>query len=169
MLDTDPLTASPGDLEQLARGLLDPGDLAGGRDLWLDLLMSHVIEPRLAELGICLVYDYPASQAALARVVRDGDVPVGQRFEAYVDGVELANGYLELLDPVEQRARFEQDNQRRIARGQPVRVIDEALLAAMEHGLPECSGVALGVDRLLMLSCGVHDIRQVLAFDWQRS
>jgi lysyl-tRNA synthetase class 2 len=169
LLDTDPLTASPGDLEQLTRGLLDPGDLAGGRDLWLDLLMSHVIEPRLAELGICLVYDYPESQAALARLDRSGDAPVGQRFEVYVDGVELANGYFELLDPVEQRTRFERDNQQRLARGLPIHAIDEALLAAMEHGLPECSGVALGVDRLLMLSCGLQDIRQVLAFDWQRS
>jgi lysyl-tRNA synthetase class 2 len=118
---------------------------------------------------MCFVYDYPASQAALSRIVSSDGVDVGQRFELYVNGMELANGYCELTDPVEQRARFVADNQRRRERGQPERPIDELLLAAMEHGLPPCSGVALGIDRLLMLVTGASDISDVLAFDWARS
>jgi len=152
-----------------ARKHLDPGSLSGDRDLWLDLLMSHLIEPQLAALGMCFVYDYPASQAALSCLSRVDDVVVGQRFELYVDGMELANGYFELTDADEQRRRFEQDNLRRREYGQSERPLDELLLAAMSHGLPSCSGVALGVDRLLMLVTGVTDIREVLAFDWERS
>lgn len=166
-LDIDPFTAPAAELRSVAREHVDAGDLAGDRDLWLDLLMSHVIEPRLD--GLCLVYDYPATQAALARVVADGDSRVGQRFEVYVDGLELANGYCELTDAQEQRRRFEADNARRRERGQPEHPVDEFLLAALEHGLPECSGVALGIDRLLMLMVGSEDIRDVLAFDWHRS
>jgi len=167
-LRIDPFTASVADLEGVARRHLDPGNLSGERDLWLDLLMSHVLEPQLGERAICLVYDYPASQAALARIVPSGDVLVGERFEVYVDGVELANGYCELTDATEQRQRFERDNAVRRTRGQRERPVDECLLAALVHGLPECSGVAVGVDRLLMLVTGASDIREVLAFDWQR-
>ncbi len=166
-LQIDPFTAPIEELQSVARDHIDPGELSGERDLWLDLLLSHVIEPRLE--GLCIVYDYPASQAALARIVTDGEVSVGQRFEVYVNGMELANGYCELADAGEQRRRFEADNARRRERGQPERPIDEYLLAALEHGLPECSGVALGIDRLLMLMVGATDIRDVLAFDWERA
>jgi lysyl-tRNA synthetase class 2 len=169
MLAIDPFTASVDQLQAVAREQLDPGTLSGDRDLWLDLLMSHLIEPQLAALGMCFVYDYPASQAALSRLVPADDVIVGQRFELYVDGMELANGYFELTDADEQRRRFEQDNIRRREYGLSERPLDERLLAAMSHGLPSCSGVALGVDRLLMLVTGVTDIREVLAFDWERS
>ena len=167
-LDIDPFTASPAALEDLARRELDPGFVSTDRDIWLDLIMSHLIEPRLAGLGMCYIYDYPASQAALARIVHSGGVEVGQRFELYVNGMELANGYCELTDPVEQRARFIADNSRRREKGLAEQPLDELLLAAMEHGLPACSGVALGIDRLLMLVTGVTDIREVLAFDWSR-
>ena len=92
-----------------------------------------------------------------------------QRFELYVDGMELANGYCELTDAAEQRVRFEADNARRREHGLPEHPIDEHLLAALAHGLPPCSGVALGVDRLLMLATGTDDIRQVLPFDWTRA
>jgi lysyl-tRNA synthetase class 2 len=169
LLEVDPFTASIDQLEAVARKHLDPGTLSGDRDLWLDLLMSHLIEPQLAAPGMCFVYDYPASQAALSRLVPADDVIVGQRFELYVDGMELANGYFELTDADEQRQRFEQDNLRRREHGLSERPLDERLLAAMSHGLPSCSGVALGVDRLLMLVTGVTDIREVLAFDWERS
>lgn len=167
-LQVDPFTASVAELEAVARRHLDAGTLRGDRDLWLDLLMSHVLEPQLGVGTICFVYDYPASQAALARIVEAGDVQVGQRFEAYLDGVELANGYCELTDPVEQRRRFARDNDLRRHRGQCERPVDEYLLAALEHGLPPCSGVALGVDRLLMLASCATDIGRVLAFDWSR-
>jgi lysyl-tRNA synthetase class 2 len=93
---------------------------------------------------------------------------VGQRFELYVDSVELANGYCELTDAVEQRQRFTRDNALRRERGQSERPVDEYLLAALAHGLPACSGVALGIDRLLMLAIGASRIQDVLAFDWQR-
>ncbi|MAT91512.1 MAG: EF-P lysine aminoacylase GenX [Halioglobus sp.] len=166
-LDLDPMTAADRDIEQSARDNIDVGDLTGDRDLWLDLLMSHVIEPQLQDL--CFVHDYPASQAALSRIETVEGVPVARRFELYVDGVELANGYHELSDPAEQRRRFEADNARRRARGQPERPLDEHLLAALEHGLPDCCGVALGLDRLLMLATGTSDIRDVLAFDWGRA
>ena len=168
-LQLDPFTAPITELARVARRHLDPGDLSGDRDLWLDLLMSHVLEPLLGRDAICFIYDYPPSQAALARVVRVDNEQVGQRFEVYVDGMELANGYCELTDAQEQRRRFEQDNQRRHERGQVQRPPDEYLLAALEHGLPDCSGVALGIDRLLMLATGKSSIQEVLAFDWERA
>lgn len=165
----DPLAAEAAELERRARERHDLGDLTGDRDLWLDVLLTHEVEPWLAGQGLCFVYDYPASQAALSKVVTVDGHAVGQRFELYVDGVELANGYHELTDAAEQRRRFEADNARRRAAGQPQRPLDELLLAALEAGMPECSGVALGVDRLLMLVTGKRDIRRVLAFDWERS
>ena len=168
-LDIDPFTAPLSALEDLARGELDLGFSCGQRDTWLDLIMSHLIEPRLVNPGMCFVYDYPASQAALSRIVASEGVDVGQRFELYVNGMELANGYCELTDPGEQRARFVADNELRREAGQPDRPLDELLLAALDHGMPACSGVALGVDRLLMLVTGASDIRDVLAFDWDRS
>lgn len=167
-LGLDPLTASQQELERVARSAIDVGALSGDRDMWLDLLMSHRIEPALAGRGLCFVYDYPASQAALARIEEKDGQPVAQRFELYVDGVELANGYCELTDADEQRQRFLADNERRRQRGQPRRPLDELLLAALAAGMPACSGVALGFDRLLMLASGEGDIRQVLAFDWRR-
>lgn len=168
LLEIDPFTAPATDLEALARSHVDPGTMTGDRDLWLDLLMSHVIEPRLAGPELCFIYDYPAAQAALSRITESADVLVGQRFELYVDGMELANGYFELADAAQQRARFEKDNERRAEHGLAQRPLDEHLLAALEHGLPSCSGVALGVDRLLMLLTAVSDIRDTLAFDWDR-
>ncbi|WP_116367970.1 EF-P lysine aminoacylase EpmA [Parahaliea mediterranea] len=165
----DPFSASSAQLETQARAAHDLGDLAGDRDFWLDVLLTHQVEPWLAGQGLCFVYDYPATQAALSRIVTVDGVAVGQRFELYIDGVELANGYCELTDASEQRARFIADNERRRALGQAPRPIDERLLAALDAGLPACSGVALGVDRLLMLATGETDIRRVLAFDWERS
>lgn len=168
-LQLDPFVATADELKAVAELHIDTGGLTGDRDLWLDLLMSHVLEPMLGTKEICFIYDYPASQAALSVVVRDADVFVGQRFEVYVDGMELANGYCELTDGQEQRKRFEQDNAVRRQRDQPERPVDEQLMAALAHGLPACSGVALGIDRLLMLVTGASDIRDVLSFDWTRS
>ncbi len=130
--------------------------------------MSHLLEPKLEEMGMCFVYDYPASQAALSRLARSGDVEVGQRFELYVDGMELVNGYCELTDAAEQERRFIADNAKRREMGRAEKPVDERLLAALSQGLPACSGVALGIDRLLMLLTGHRDIREVLAFDWER-
>ncbi len=167
-LALDPFTASMEQLRDTALNRLDLGFVTGDRDLWLDVLMSHLIEPQLAKMGMCFVYDYPASQAALSRVVRIGGVDVGQRFELYINGMELANGYCELTDATEQERRFLADNDKRRQKGLAEKPLDTNLLAAMTHGLPRCSGVAVGIDRLLMLLTDSTHIRDVLAFDWQR-
>ncbi len=160
------------DDNDLLDATLDRFDLSfrpATRDECLDLLLTHQIEPLLAEKGVVFVYDYPASQAALSRLKQVDGAVVADRFETYVNGMELANGYGELLDAQEQRQRFEQDNQRLDSMGEIPRPVDEQLLSAMSHGLPDCSGVALGLDRLLMLRSGETDIRSVLAFDWLRA
>ncbi len=169
VLQVDPHTAGAAELERIARAQIDAGDIEGDRDLWLDLLMSHVVEPHLATLPLCFVYDYPASQAALAQVAEVDGVVVAQRFETYLHGVELANGYCELRCEKEQRQRFERDNATRVGRGLPPVPLDECLLQALEHGLPACSGVALGVDRLLLAATEAADVSAVLAFDWSRA
>ncbi|NQZ53065.1 MAG: EF-P lysine aminoacylase GenX [Piscirickettsiaceae bacterium] len=148
-----------------------PVDLDLDRDGWLELLMSHIIEPRLAAMNWPLfVYDFPASQAQLAKIKTDkfGN-DVADRFELYIGGVEIANGYNELLDADELRKRFESDNQQRQQQNKPEIPIDENLLAAMKSGLPECSGVALGLDRLMMLVLEQRSIQavQIYSFDKQ--
>jgi len=138
------------------------------RDGWLNLLMSHCIEPQLQ--GAVFIYNYPASQAALARVKEDrhGNA-VAARFELFIDGVELANGYHELTDSREQQRRFEKDQSQRKALNFPVRPLETRLVSALEHGLPDCAGVALGVDRLLMLALTKSSISEVLPFDFARA
>jgi lysyl-tRNA synthetase class 2 len=138
---------------------VDPAGLT--RDDWLDLLLSHRIQPRLPPGQITVLHDYPASQCALARVV-PGDPPLAARFEVYLGSVELANGYHELNDAREQRRRFIADNHRRQARGQARLPMDENLLAVLD-ALPDCAGVALGVDRLLLVLAGGDAIAGVLA------
>jgi lysyl-tRNA synthetase class 2 len=134
-----------------------------GREELLDLLMGNRIGPRLGLAGPVFVHRYPASQAALARLDPD-DHRVALRFELYRNGIELANGFEELTDAAEQAARFGADQQARAARGMVETPIDEYLLSALRAGLPACAGVALGVDRLLMLSCGAQRIDEVIAF-----
>lgn len=164
----DPHRAGDADLARAARALVDTGAMDLDRDGWLDMLMSHVVEPRIAGEELVFIHDYPASQAALAScALRDG-VTVAERFELYARGVELANGYRELRDVAELRRRAAADNARRVAAGQSRRELDPRLLAAMEAGLPPCSGVALGVDRLLMLTLGAQRVGEVLPFDWSR-
>jgi lysyl-tRNA synthetase class 2 len=138
------------------------------RDGWLELLFSHCIEPQLMEPT--LVYAFPASQAALAQVV-DGDdhVPSAARFELFVRGMELANGYFELTDPQEQARRFGLDQDRRRELGRSVHPVDERLIDALRAGMPSCAGVALGVDRLVMLALGAERIEEVIAFGFDRA
>lgn len=151
-------------------GIHPPEELAGQHDaaLWRDLLLSHVVEPRLGAGRLTFVYDYPASQAALARV-RPGDPPLASRFELYVNGIELANGFHELADSAEQRTRFERQLHARSAAGLPAVPLDERLLAALTEGLPECAGVALGFDRLVMLAAGAKTLEEVIAFPIDRA
>ena len=169
-LSFDPHACSGESARELAIKWVVPGaeTLDLERDGWLDLLMTHCIEPRLAEDRLTFVHEYPATQAALARI-RAGDPPVAERFELYFGRMELANGFRELTDGDEQRRRFERESQRRHDTGQEVVPMDERLIAALSSGLPECAGVALGVDRLLMLLVGADHIDQVLAFPLARA
>jgi elongation factor P--(R)-beta-lysine ligase len=133
------------------------------RDAKLDLLMGLVVGPQLGRARPCFVCDYPASQAALARL-KPGAPPVAARFELYMDGLELANGFHELVQPQEQRARFVHDLSVRKARGQIQPPLDENLLAALEHGMPECAGVALGFDRLVAIALGADRLADAISF-----
>ena len=160
-LDLDPHTCSQTQLQRVAssRVELSAGDF--DRDDLLYLLMSHCIEPAMPPN--CFVFDYPASQASLAAVEDDQTgVTVARRFELYLNGMEIANGYRELLDPAELRRRFETDLTARRDRNRVLLPVDEKLIAAHESGIPPCAGVALGVDRLLMVIMGVESIGDVL-------
>ena len=147
---------------------IDPAGLT--RDDWLDLLMTHRLQPGFDPGELLAVVDYPASQCALARVRAEAGGPtVAERFEVYLGPIELANGYHELLDPTEQAARFARDGEVRRGRGDRVPPTDAQLLSALQAGMPACAGVALGVDRLLMAMRGTERIRDVLAFDFTRA
>ena len=151
-----------------AAGIPPPEDLRHDRDALLDLLIASVVEPALDADRPTFVHDFPASQAALARV-RPGTPPVADRFELFLGGMELANGFRELTDSAEQAARFESDLARRAAQGRPGGPVDHRFLEALRAGLPECSGVALGLDRLLMFVSGAEAIGDVLSFDIARA
>ena len=160
-LGLDPIRAP---LEALRAPLasfnIEPSGLR--RDDWLDLLLTHCLQPYFPRDRITVIHDYPASQCALARV-RAGDPPLAERFELYLGPHELANGYHELNDAAEQRVRFERDNRVRRQRGQPELPLDEHLLASLD-AMPDCAGVALGIERLLMGLAGTDAIADVLAF-----
>ncbi len=134
-------------------------------DSWKDLVLTHIIEPQL-QGGWC-VYHYPASQAALARLAPDAP-GVAERFEFYIDGLELANGFCELVEASEQRARFEQENAERDRVGKPRMPLDENFLRALDSGMPECAGVAVGFDRLVMLAANAATIQSVMPFGFDR-
>jgi lysyl-tRNA synthetase class 2 len=173
----EPFTADGGTLRRRARelGVAGAGDAATAawsRQDWLHLLFATVVEPHLGRDGRpSFVLDFPAAEAALARVRQDAPdaPPVAERFEAFVAGVELANGYHELADPAEQARRFAADLEARRAQGLPAVPADARLLAALVHGLPDCAGVALGFDRLAMLALGVESIDEVLSFPVDRA
>lgn len=169
-LGCEPLTAGEAALRALAIDQrLEPAVAEGcTRDELLDWLMGSAVGPRLGHDGLCFVHRYPASQAALARLDA-ADARVALRFELYHRGIELANGFEELADGAEQRARFEADLQQRRRRSLPAPAIDEDLLAALAAGLPAVAGVALGFDRLLMLRAGASDIDAVLPFALERA
>ncbi len=158
-------------IDDLKAPLADQGIQANdlSRDDWLDLLMTHRLQPEFEDDVLRVIHGFPPSQCALARIVGQGSAAVAARYEVYLGESELANGYHELTDAVEQRARFEHDNHRRRARGQAELPIDEHLLGALQSGLPDCAGVALGIDRLLMAMLDTDRIAAVLAFDFARA
>ena len=163
-----PHTATPMKLAERARALAVeiPGSMPSeDRDEWLNLILTTRIEPKLGVAAPEILYDYPASQAALAKNDRREDgVDVARRFELYWRGVELANGYDELTDAEELRNRLVQLNVNRVTTGRPALPLPASLLAVMENGLPESAGCALGFDRLVMLAVGAKSIAEVMAF-----
>lgn len=136
--------------------------------LWLDFIFSHNIQPHLGENAVCMVYGYPACQSSLARI-NEGNPNVTDRVEVFINGVELGNGYYELTDAKEQDRRFDKEIAIRQQRKSPITVKDKHLIAAMEAGLPECSGMAIGLDRLLMLLTNSANINDVLNFPVHRA
>ncbi len=137
------------------------------RDALLNLILGIVIEPQLGKEGLCLLCYYPSTQAALAQTqIIDGE-PVAERFELYYKGVELANGYHELANAAEQRQRLIESNEHRVRLGKQELPIDENFLKALEQGLPDCCGVAVGFDRLIMLRHHAPSLTEVLPFTWQ--
>lgn len=168
-LGFNPHTVSLPELKTLAlkHGVNFHGEL-NDRDGWLQLLLTHCIEPLLGQGAPTFIYDFPASQASLARLQKTNP-PVASRFEVYWKGIELANGFHELQSASEQAARFEVNNQQREHLGLKPLPIDQHLLAALEHGLPDCAGVALGIDRLIMLALNKTRLSEVMAFDFERA
>lgn len=169
-LDVDPLSADKAQLREVAE-TLGVGDVAhqeDDRDTLLQLLFAVGVEVNIGRDKPAFVYHFPATQASLAEISTE-DHRVAERFEVYFKGIELANGFRELTDSAEQRLRFEQDNRKRAARGLPVQPIDENLLDALSAGIPDCAGVALGVDRLIMLALKAESISEVIAFPVDRS
>ncbi|MBL8848546.1 MAG: EF-P lysine aminoacylase GenX [Planctomycetaceae bacterium] len=165
------LTATCEELSRLAarQGVSVPPQFEhADRDAWLNLLLANVVEPRLKEQRAVFLCDYPASQSALARVRAD-DPPVAERFELYLDGVEICNGYQELTDAEELAARMQRQATLRRAHGLSDLPTESRLIASMRAGLPECAGVALGFDRLAMWVLGITTIAEAVAFPFERA
>ncbi|MGI9289056.1 MAG: EF-P lysine aminoacylase EpmA [Pseudomonadales bacterium] len=162
-LGIDPHQVSRGELQKLVDQHIDTSSACIDKDQCLELLFSHLLQPCLS--GLTFVHDYPASQAALARLAIDANgKTIARRFECFFDGIELANGYYELTDAEEYLSRCKADNVRRAAYGLPPMEVDARFVACMQQGLPDCAGIALGLDRLLMLKVGASSIDEVLSF-----
>jgi len=170
-LGVDPFRSTVGDLTQAARGqgiAASSAPREEDRDGILNLLLAAAVEKQLGYGRPAFLMDYPPSQAALARV-KEGEPPVAERFELYVRGIELANGYHELLDPLEQERRFADANEKRRAAGKAELPMDRRFLEALRAGMPSCAGVAMGLDRVLMLAVGGSSIDDVLTFPIDRA
>jgi len=168
----DPFTATESDFVECVQShdIQPPPGITAEHDhaIWRDLLLTHVVEPCLGDGRMTFITDYPAPQASLARII-PGDPPVAARFELYIHGMELANGFHELMDADEQFTRFERQLHARHVHELPKVPLDERFLAALRHGLPDCAGVALGFDRLVMLATGAQSIDEVIAFPIDRA
>lgn len=179
-LGIDPFLASDAQLiclaeEKAGYSTQSQSESPASRDDYLNVLLSICIEPFLGqsdngEIEPVFLYGYPPSQASLAKLTQDEfGQEVAERFEVYIKGLEVANGYFELTDAKEQRIRFERDNAQRLALNLPSIPIDENLLSALHKGMPECSGVALGMDRLLMIKLNAKSIEEVISFPVTRA
>ncbi|KMT65678.1 elongation factor P--(R)-beta-lysine ligase [Catenovulum maritimum] len=165
-LGIDPLTASAQELKLalMSQGEADLANMSDNKTDLLQFILSQCIEPKIGQSRPCVIYNFPAEQASLAKISKQ-DNRVAERFEIYYKGIELANGFHELTDSNEQAKRFEQDNKARVEAGKKPKPIDYNLLAALSAGLPDCAGVALGIDRLVMLALNKPHIDQVLSFN----
>ncbi len=173
LLGIDPLSFSAKDFEAVCRQKksVPPPDLLQpdtDKDEQLNFLMGSFIEPELGKHSPVFLHDYPASQANLAKLYQEKP-GYAMRFEVYYRGVELGNGFCELTDPEIQRQRFETENQARLAMGKEELSLDHHFLDALKTGMPECAGVAMGIDRILMLALGIGDLDQIVAFSWSRA
>lgn len=170
--EVDPFTATIEELKLATNkagiDVVGLADSENERDSWLDLLMCQVVEKNLPENCPVFIYNYPASQAALSKI-KKGSPDVAERFELYINGMEIANGFHELTDADEQALRFKQQQQLRKERGQPGIPADHHLIEALKHGLPDCAGVAIGLDRLLMALTGAEHINEVISFPFERA
>jgi lysyl-tRNA synthetase class 2 len=163
--ETEALVAAVREKRIEAPKSLPPTD----RDGWLDLLLVELVQPHLGRGRPTILHDYPAGQAALARLRTDGDATVAERFELYVDGIELANGYHELTDAGELARRNRENNRLRQSDGKEPLPVESRLLAAMRAGLPEATGAALGFDRVVMLAAGAKTLAEVMPFPFDRA
>jgi len=165
----DYLTATPCQLQNFLaeREILISEESTWDKDNYLHLIMTFIVEPHLGHEEILIIKDYPASQSALAKtyIKSDGEA-VAERFEFYHKGIELGNGYHELTDPIEQRRRFVSTNQARIEQGKAPLPLDESFISALESGLPDCHGIAIGFDRLMLLRHHQKEIAAILPFAW---
>jgi len=162
-LDIDPFEASLDTLQKISEVNIEGLD----KDDYLNLILSHKIEPTLGQACPTFIYDYPASQAALSKIRQDNP-PVAERFEVYVKGIELANGFHELINADEQRERFESDLEKRKSANLPIVPLDERLLSALTK-MPPCAGVALGIDRLIMIALGKNTLEEVISFSFDKA
>jgi len=164
--DIDPFHTTPVELFEKSTSLHLNGSPLWDLDTWLHFYMGFFLEPHMK--GLTIIHSFPSSQAALSRIRSDGPFPVADRFEVFFNGIELANGFNELTDPIEQRRRFEKANEKRSSLGKPVLPIDEHFLTALSVGFPDCCGVAAGFDRLLMLGQKASSLKEVLPLTWDR-
>ncbi len=164
VLGINPHTVTLNELQKISHDKTEYGLAETDRDTLLELLFSHSIESGIGLKDPCFIHSYPASQAALAKKYNIDGYEVAARFELYWQGMELANGYFELTDSIEQAERLNDDMHQRHLLELPPRQVDERLVTALENGLPSCAGVALGVDRLLMLLCNLNEINKVIPF-----
>ncbi len=170
-LNIDPFNSSIDELQAVIKqqAIQFNNEAQLSKDALLDLLISYVIQPVLPKDSPVFIYDYPASQAALANIRDEQGEKIAERFELFINGIELANGYQELLDAKEQQLRFENENKTRLEAGQQTIPVDKNLIAALQAGMPEVSGVALGFDRLMMLATGAGSINEVISFSTDKA
>lgn len=168
-LSIDPLTCELSELKNITKKHIDTDTTSLTYDDSLNLLLTHCIEPKLGTTEPTFIYNYPPSQAALAKINTQSNPPIAERFELYIQGIEIANGFHELNNANEQYQRFTDNQKIRKKHNTIVPTIDSRFIDALTHGLPDCSGVAIGIDRLMMMFCNSHNIKEIMSFNWDNA